>query len=322
MFESLEPHSADTPPGGNNPATEVRERLLLLCLYMGIAPLFWGWSKNQASARARVHYGQALALWALFGLFWVLFAGLVIFFSILMIHQRVWAESRAGEVWILGFARKCLLVWVVFWLFSAWRCLRGSAIPVPFLGAVARRSLVRCLGIGVVHFLFFGAIAIIPGAWYADAMVADTPEAGKVFVLYDDMGFIPRPLFSLATCRLSRASVKRWGKESLVLAPLNRENINLALMRGRLVFIGSHGVSEGLLLSDGYYSPEDVPAQPVESDLGYVYLAGCDSGAQREAWEAALHPATVKTYDRLTPTLEHLWWLWTAGPRLIRDFTE
>ena len=29
-------------------------------------------------------------------------------------------------------------------------------------------------------------------------------------------------------------------------------------------------------------------------------------------------PAEVKTYNRLTAVVEHLWWIWREGPRRIR----
>ena len=63
---------------------------------------------------------------------------------------------------------------------------------------------------------------------------------------------------------------------------------------------------------------------PGSGRLRFVYLAGCDSGILREAWEKALAPARVVTQDHLASTLQHVWWLWRDGPRVIRDlqFTE
>ena len=165
-------------------------------------------------------------------------------------------------------------------------------------------------------------IVLAPLAVHANRLVTRDPAQGKVFMLYDDLGRFPRSLFSLAMYRLSLASVYTWGPESAVLLPLGADTIDIAVKQGIFVFIGSHGTARGLLLNGRYYRPEDVPGREAGKGPKYVYLASCDSGAQRTAWEEAFRPAVVKTYDRLTPTLEHLWWLWSEGPEILRRLRD
>jgi len=296
-------------------------RFLVVCLYIGLAPVVCIDRKMRGSAYWKTHVTQALNLWALLGITGIFLTLSVLALSVLMVYHRELLDARTGEVWILSLGRKCLLVWSVFWLYSVWRCLWGSSKAVPFLGILARYPFLHRIGIVTVSFLFCVVLLTVPMTLNAECLASQDPSRGKTFMLYDDLGMFPRPLFSLAMYRLSRESVRRWGPGTAVLLPLNRDTLNLAVQHGTFVFVGSHGTAAGLLLSGEMYRPEDVP-QKSNSSLRYVYLASCDSGAQRKAWEEAFSPATVQTYDRLTPTLEHLWWLWTKGPALLRELPE
>lgn len=296
-------------------------RFAALCLYCGMAPAAWFLRGKHTPVYDQTHRRQAVALWGVLGILFAIFFLLVVSYSFLMIRDRSWA-TRSTEVWILSIGRKSLLVWAVFWLFAVWRSLRGSSCPIPYLAWFSRRLYFRYLGGGVMGVSFLSALLLVPFSLYADHQTVDETSRGKVFLLYDDQGRFPRPLFSLAMYRMIHASNRRWGAGSAVLLPLTRDNISLALDMGTLVFIGSHGTAKGLLLRDGYYRPEDVSPRKAGNGPRYVYLAGCDSGAQRDAWEQAFRPADVKSYDRMTPTLEHLFWLWSAGPRLVRDLPD
>ena len=297
-------------------------RFLAFGLYFGLAPLACLPPRSEPPDFSITHRRQAFTLWAVLGFICAVFLVLVFCLSVLMVHDRSWAESRAAEVWILSFGRKCLLAWGVFWLYALWRCLRGSAVPVPFLATLSRSRFLHAAGLAFSTLCCCIAVVLVPLTFHANRLVTQEPAHGKVFMLYDDLGKFPRSLFSLAMYRLSLASVRIWGPESAVLLPLGADTIDLALKQGIFVFIGSHGTARGLLLNGRYYRPEDVPGREAGKGPKYVYLASCDSGAQRTAWEAAFRPATVKTYDRLTPTLEHLWWLWSEGPEILRGLQE
>ena len=57
----------------------------------------------------------------------------------------------------------------------------------------------------------------------------------------------------------------------------------------------------------------------ISASLQYVYLSGCDTGLKRAEWENALSPAYVKTFDRLSTTFEHIYWLVIKGPTVINS---
>jgi len=300
---------------------DARLRILALCLYLGLAPVAWIRCRVPGSPYWKTHLRQSLTLWAFLGVTGILLLLTVLALSISMVYQRESVDARDIELVILSVGRKSILVWCVFWFYCVWRCLRGSAEFVPFLRYFSQRSFFYRAGMFFVTLFFVAGLLTGSSTLRAESLVTQDASRARTFMLYDDLGLFPRPLFSLAMYRLARESVRRWGPGSAVMLPLTREAINLASHKGVFVFIGSHGTSQGLLLDGTLYRPEDVPRH-AGSGLRYVYLASCDSGAQRDAWEEAFAPATVKTYDRLVPTLEHLWWLWTEGPALLRNLPE
>jgi hypothetical protein len=161
-------------------------------------------------------------------------------------------------------------------------------------------------------------LALVPITLHASSLVPKSRESGAVYMVYEDNRIFPRWLFALAFYRMARAAEATYGPESAVLLKISRENVAKALVGGRLVFVGSHGTTRGLMLHDDWLLPEDLAAVPKNEGLKFVYLTGCDSGDQRDAWVDALAPADVVTYDRLSASLEHAWWLWFRGPEKVR----
>jgi len=295
------------------------ERIAALLLYFGFVPvLLFGRRKTPAEYR-EVHRKQALILFTFLGAIFLLLLLLVTLLSYGMVYHRNLVERWPTEVWLLSLIRKLLIVWVVFWGYAVFRAIQGISVPVPYMTFFTRRRLLQYTGLAVLCFAWLVFLIAAPIVIVADALVTSDVEHGSVFMVYEDQDRFPRPLFSLAMLPIARASIKRYGPNSAVLLRISPEAIQAAVKRGIVVVIASHGTSKGLLLEKGYFTPADIPPLGEEARLKYVYLAGCDSGVQKEAWEKALRPATVKTYDRLTPVIEHLWWFWNEGPRIVRE---
>jgi len=73
-----------------------------------------------------------------------------------------------------------------------------------------------------------------------------------------------------------------------------------------------------LYTADFKVSPGNAARYGTGKDLRFVYITGCDSGAQAEAWERQLAPAEVVTFNRLSAWLEHIYWLLFRGADAIR----
>ncbi|MCK5861513.1 MAG: hypothetical protein KAH38_03445 [Candidatus Hydrogenedentes bacterium] len=310
--------TSDCKGEGNAPLF-LGERIIALLLYVGFIPALIFTRSKTTSGYLQTHRNQALTLFSFLGVIALLLLLLVLALSYAMVYYRGLVESGPTEVWLLSFIRKLLIVWVVFWGYAVFRALRGAAVFVPYLSFFAKRRFLHKAGFGVLCIAWAIFLIITPIVIMADSLVTSDTEKGRVFMVYEDQHRFPRPLFSLAALPMARAAVSRYGSGSMVLLSISPDAIQAAVKKGMVVIIASHGTAAGLLLEDGYFTPSDIPHLDEDSRLKFVYFAGCDSGSQREAWTRALAPATVKTYDRLTPVIEHLWWFWVEGPKVIRE---
>ena len=60
----------------------------------------------------------------------------------------------------------------------------------------------------------------------------------------------------------------------------------------------------------------------MEDRLQLVYITACDGGRNAAGWRAALAPAEVTTFDRLSAVLEHVWLLWLVAPGKVRGLPD
>jgi hypothetical protein len=151
-------------------------------------------------------------------------------------------------------------------------------------------------------------------------------------------------VFNLGFYRVALAATARWGRGSVVVAPLDERRLRLALRHGRFVFLACHGRGGVVETRSLWVAPP--PAAPggtarclclarregegcgpwvalaAGQDLQVVYNTACDGGSSAGAWQAALAPAEVKTFDRLSAVAEHVAWLWFVGPARVREIKE
>ena len=275
--------------------------------YLGLLPLPFFTPREDGPAYVRHHYRQAAVLFGTLLVLLGLLATALLILSYLLVYHREFYESTRIEVHVFGIIRKLFLAWSVFWAFALGMVHRLAA----------RDRAVQSAGLGLAAlYLFF--LALIPFAVHASQLVPSERESGAVYMVYEDNGIFPRWLFALAFYPMARAAESTYGKDSAVLIKISRATVAKALAEGHVVFVGSHGTRKGLMLHNDWLLPKDIAALPKNPSLKFVYLTGCDSGDQREAWTSAFAPADVVTYDRLSASLEHAWWLWFSGPEKVR----
>jgi hypothetical protein len=189
-----------------------------------------------------------------------------------------------------------------------------------------------------------GIFLIVAATVHASSLTRQDDEPAQVYLLYDDMDLVPRWVFNLGFYRISLAATERWGNGSVVVAPLDEHHLRLVLEHGKFVFLACHGrdgdivtprftVGPPRILMGDWDLPDKVGflfvhethdgeakrvALPTGQSLRLVYNAGCDCGSKAPLWEAALAPAEVKTFDRLSTVAEHIVWLWVDGPERVR----
>lgn len=288
-------------------------------LYLGTAPFFVFSRRRRHNAFIHHHYTQAMGL-ILLGLFFLsLSVLLVLVISCLMVYYRPLYDAIHPEALLRSLMRKLFIVWATIWLFALLLSLMGSRRPVllvHWLGTRKRLALAAAIS---VWMLYAAAAASAILAFQSSRMLRNDGSPGSAYLLYEDNDRFPRWLFALGFRRCAVAAREKWGEDSVLMLKLTDHSLARALREGRFVFVGSHGTAQGLLTKEGFIEPGHVLAMTKNPALQFVYLAGCDSGAQRATWDNAFHPATVVTYDRLTAVLEHIWWLWKRGPEIIRQ---
>lgn len=290
-------------------------RILAVLSYLGFAPLFWPSKRLRRSTFLAFHDRQAMVIWGLFALTFSIFMVSVAFFSYLLINQRSWYEGSFLEQYGLWSIRKLLVAWAVVWLFGATLPLGGRLGLLPIFDGMTqwRRWIVASRVFNVVLLATFLVAACF--TVHGTLHFRNAGQTGKAYMLYDNLGFWPRSVFVLGFYRIGLAAEDKWGPGSVVVEPLNTESFNRAMEHGTFVFVSSHGTDAGLRVHDGeWIKPVSVREPGVNPDLSFVYLTGCDSGADAAAWENALRPARVRSFDRLSAIIEHIIWLWTKGP--------
>lgn len=311
------PPMDNKPPRDNAAGAGWLYRFLALSALFGLSPFFWGYARRHPNAWLTVRMRQGNVVHLLFLTLLALFAVGVLVLSWVMVRHRDFYDAIQQEALFLSIFRKALIIFVVLYCYEAVLIVIGSSGKIPWVGRLGRFSGVSHLAnVGLISvFIFIGCFIFL--GWRGENLAAGTDSA-KAYFLYEDVeGRFPRALFAFGYYPSLSAAAKKWGRDEVVLLPISDINIKKSLNNGEYVFVGSHGTEEGILLKSGFITPDEIKAMGDHPRLRFVYLAGCDSGAQRRQWEEAFHPARLVTYDRLVPTLEHVWWLWFRGPAEI-----
>jgi uncharacterized membrane protein len=326
-------------------------RVLAAVFYLGLAPLLCPRGLRRDEPFVRHHATQALIILLLLlallaGVFlcWALLSYVIVY------HRQLYERLPGIEGWSAP-ARDALVVgivlaaWLLVWFSGLVLALRGSVRPLPFVARLAcRPRLVRLAYVGNT-LCWVGGLLTAVLALHASSLTRDDDDPAPVYLLYDDMGIVPRWVFNLGCCRVSRAATARWGPGSVVVGPLDEHHLRLALRHGRLVILACHGregdiESPHLRVVPSFFAAsgcEETPPRvyvaslevatgltrwtPLEvgPSLRFVYNSACEGGYKAAQWERALAPAQVRTFDRLSAVAEHVVWLWFDGPDQVRS---
>jgi uncharacterized Tic20 family protein len=294
-------------------------RILALLAYLGLAPVIWALPARQRDSFLGRQCAQSLVLFLTLGIITVVNAVLFLIASYLLVFHRVFYETQPVERVIFDIMGVLLLLWLVAWLIGVVKALCGSMGGIPYLTRLRHKPAAVYLGVAAV-LAFYALIATLATAVaQARSLSEHRPQPAQAYMLFDDIGWVPHWVFELGFSRVAKAARAQWGEESVVVTPFTLEALDIALAHGTFVFLSSHGTEQGLYTQERWFTPEDAEALGRGSNLQYVYITGCDSGLQARGWEAALAPAQVQTFNRLSAVAEHVYWLWFRGPGVIRD---
>jgi uncharacterized membrane protein len=342
------------PPSSPVPGAPVhagwKGRLSAAAFYVGLAPLLWPFRFRRGDHFVQHHAAQALATVLLFLVVFavdcVLFAGIS---YVLVYHRDLYERLPLPAGWAPPVRDMLILAtvplgWLIVWLGGLLLALSGSSRALPLVGQLARRPRLLRLAFAGNALLLAAAALTALTAIHASFLTRDDDDPAVAYLLYDDMGGVPRWVMNLGFYRVSLAARARWGPGRVVVAPLDERHLRLALLHGRLVYLAAHGDAGDITARDLQIAPPPLgndgagPARglrvadahgggdpgrwtflPAGKDLRFLYNSSCDGGSKAEEWRRALAPAEVRTFDRLSAVAEHLLWLWSEGPRRVRD---
>lgn len=290
-------------------------RGVALLEYLGAAPLLHVFRQTPRGAFAEGHHAHALALLlVLAGVALLYLVGILLVTAAIMISRSLYEDYHI-EGHVLSLLRKMFLAWAVFWAFAIGTALLGREAYLPVVWRLARRARLLAFAAWLWLAIFAVGVSTAAFATHAATKVRDDAAPGTVYILYEDGHFFPRWLFHLGFYPIARAAEDRFGPGQAVMLRVTRESLRRGLSEATFIFLGTHGMREGILVPDGFFKVSDVEPAAVNPSLRYVYMSGCDQGA---GWETAFAPAKVITFDRLTTVLEHIWWIWFDGPAIVR----
>jgi hypothetical protein len=298
---------------------QLPERIHALLLYLGGAVFIRARRSQSFSSYLGRHHEAALGSWLLLAGVLAALVVAVALLSVVMVVARDLYEHWMLEPYLLDAVWKLFLAWGVVHLFCIAHALAGRDHPLPIVSRLGAQAWVRrtvgVAGWSVACLLLVGAAL----SAHAALLTRSDPAPGKVYLVYENNGVVPQWIFGLAMYRMALASREAYGPDQAVLLRISSDNIRRAFREGAVAVIASHGQEQGIIAEKEWFTPNDLEQGDVGRDLRYVYLSGCDSGAQSEAWERALRPAQVSTHNRLTAVVEHVWWMWFEAPGIIRE---
>jgi hypothetical protein len=296
-----------------------KDRIFAFSGYLGLAPLY-ALHRKDRDAFAALHLASALMLGVCVALLAVVFFLLLVLLSLAMVFARPVFEAIPMERLALDLWGALWLLWAFAWFLGMYRALRGRVPAAPGVEKAAARIAATQTWrpvAGIV--LAFYAVLVLLGAaaWRGSVLANANPVSAKVYMLYDDMGWVPRWVFALGFYRVTDAADAAWGRGSTAITPLTETSLATALKHGQYIFVASHGDETGFYNRERWFTPEDVAALEQNPRPQFIYITGCDTGHLAKRWEEALEPARTVTFNRLSATLEHAIWLWLRGPAIV-----
>lgn len=305
----------------HTPHPGLGSRFLAAACYLGLAPLLPRSALQRRHPYVQHHHQQALALGGLFLFMLGLSLVVSLVCSYLLAFERVFYESFSVETCGNALSGIGAVVFMVALLAGLVQALCNSRRGIPLIRRLVRRRRLVALSRGGCLSVEAGLVFIVAMTIHAGTLTRDLGKPGRAYMLYIDEGVLPPWLFDLGFYRIALAATERWGMGSVVVTPLSYHSFEDAVAHGEFVFVCSHG-RDGAIWYDQtkvIIQPDAHVAERVGPGLRFIYLTACDGGRKEDQWREVFAPAEVKTFDRLSAVLEHIYWLWVRGPRVIED---
>jgi len=295
-------------------------RLLNISLYLGGAPIYWLYGKmTQKDVWHNAHYTQVLGINILMCLGFIIFLMSFFAHTLIIRFYRALAVKLPLELsfYILG---GLLLIGLAVSLEGIIAALLGYKPKLSIIASVINSNGRKRFSAAITLGHLLAIITVIIMIFHSSFLVRYEKNEADIYMLYDDMGYIPRWVFALGFYPESLAAKKSLEIDDVVVAPFTKDTLDTALRHGKLIYIAAHGADGFMVFQNGEFLwPSDIHTDLIGDDLQYVYLSACDSGKLHHEWQDVFGSAKIKTFERLSTVAEHMKWLWLDGPRIIGD---
>lgn len=313
----------------------LKNRLFSFLFYLGFTLLFpFRISKKFKEPDLDEHYSTALVVSLI--VISCIFSALFIW----ILGITAFAKYSPRSLETLVFFNFFFLIYIVFfillfgvfiWLIHIFNLLFGKNIRLSFISKLKKRpGILKFSYIFQASFILI-ILVVVFISFHSFQLSKKTTTPSKIYMLYDDMGFVPKWLLTLGFYQVQLAAQNKWGAGNVSIEPITHENLREALCNASLIFFSVHGDwSNGEYAGQFHffnktrdkmylYGPDQIKHIGIGEKLKFVYLAHCNGGLLEKEWAETFYPAKIKSFNRISTYPEHIFWLWIKLPNIIKD---
>lgn len=312
----------------------MNNRLKSLSFYFGLAPLFPAcWKKESITEPHQWHLRQAMVffffqkiIFLAIILIWVVFKQIIAYYFPEAIEKYMFFN-----VFIVDFLLILLIfIFLLFWSLAIFRVIKNKTSRLPIVNRLSEKKRIVTIGFCwncIILFLFVTLLLVLIHSGY----LAQNPDnLAQVYMLYDDMGLFPRWIYTTLFYQMSVVTQAKWGAGNVKVEPITHTSLENALDNGKVIFLSVHGaLSTNDFAGSFFYfdetrangfvvGPKQIAKIGFGTNLKYVYLAACNSGALASEWEQVFAPVKIRTFNRISTYPDHLYWLFVQGPAILK----
>ena len=213
-------------------------------------------------------------------------------------YYPAWLETlRFGNIFILGYLILFVLLFgIIIWFVYFIRIIFRLKINIPLITKISKNKTV--LTLSYFFNLSFMILFCLIVFWTirSNKLAQNTQKPAKVYMLYDNMGFVPHCIFPLGFYQILRAAIKKWRYGHVAIEPITNESLKEAIKNATMIFLSVHGdLSSGEFAGmfhfanqtrDKFYGygPDQIKEIGIGENLKFIYLAHCNGGKLKEEW--------------------------------------
>lgn len=312
-----------------------KTKFLSFLFYIGFAPFLIVYIlKNHHNSQLKEHFNRAMALNFINFICFSIFIIIYFFITFYVEHNfphliDKYTTFRNLEFFSIFLPNYLVLfsyfILTVLWITSLVILFTQSQRQIPILTSIVKREKLIIFSFLWNIVLIISFLLMIFFVRDSIKLVENPKNPARFYLIYDDMGFMPRWVLTLGFYRIARVVNSKIGAGNVVVLAISKETLKEALHNGEFVFIAVHGKASGDFVfynkerTEFYtYAPKNISQIGIGDNLKNIYLANCHGGRKKEQWRDVFYPVNVlKFFSNISPFSAHIYWLWYKIPNLL-----